>query len=335
VTPSVIFRTVASRAQGLAFRASGAFGAFGAGQPTARVLGVVAVLLTFASGASDVASFTRLGNVFTSVMTGNMAVFGLSLARGSLSLALHTLLAVCGYVLGVAAGTRLLWFRAKPGTRDRASGDAERGDDGRGDGWPPHLRLALAAEFALYLGVLIGWEATGAQPSGVPQYVLLALAAGAMGIQSAAVNQMGLGNVSTTYLTGTLTGLVSAIARRDGNPVGWRRQSVLLGLLAGATLAGLCVAYAAAVVPLLPLLMIGTTAVLLSRRPLRASGHASAPPAGATRWLAGAPGPIGLVRWRIRTNRTGRAERASGRARVRERGSESEGQRARVRECGR
>jgi uncharacterized membrane protein YoaK (UPF0700 family) len=263
VTPSVIFRTVASRSQGLALRA---FVEFGAGRPTARALGVVAVLLTFASGASDVASFTRLGNVFTSVMTGNMAVFGLSLARGSLSLALHTLLAVCGYVLGVVAGTRLLWFRAKPGTRDRGSGDAGRGDD-----WP-RLRLALAAEFVLYLGVLIGWEATGAQPSGVPQYVLLALAAGAMGIQSAAVNQMGLGNVSTTYLTGTLTGLVSAIARRDSKPVGWRRQSVLLGLLAGATLAGLCVAYAAAVVPLLPLLMIGTTAVLLSRRPLRAFG---------------------------------------------------------------
>jgi uncharacterized membrane protein YoaK (UPF0700 family) len=85
-----------------------------------------------------------------------------------------------------------------------------------------------------------------------------------MGIQSAAVNQMGLRDVSTTYLTGTLTGLVSAIARRDGKPVGWRRQFVLLSLLAGATASGLCVANAPAVVPFLPLLAIGTTTALLT-----------------------------------------------------------------------
>ena len=44
-----------------------------------RTMTVIAVLLTFASGASDVTSFTRLGNVFTSVMTGNITVFGLPL----------------------------------------------------------------------------------------------------------------------------------------------------------------------------------------------------------------------------------------------------------------
>jgi len=261
----VIFRTAVSRTRGLAARVLG-----DTGRPAARVLGVIAVLLTFASGASDVASFTRLGSVFTSVMTGNMAVFGLSLAQGSLSLALHTLLAVCGYVLGVAAGTRLLWFRASS-TPDAGTRASDAGDSG----WPPRMRLALATEFTLYLGVLIGWETTGARPSGVPQYVLLVLAASAMGIQSAAVNQMGLGNVSTTYLTGTLTGLVSAIARRDGKPIGWRRQSVLLGLLAGATLSGLCVAYADAIVPLLPLLMIGAATILLgTREPLHAFGRA-------------------------------------------------------------
>jgi uncharacterized membrane protein YoaK (UPF0700 family) len=217
---------------------------------------VIAVLLTFASGASDVASFTRLGNVFTSVMTGNIAVFGLSLARGSVSLALHTLLAVCGYVLGVAVGTRLMWLRSR--IRSGADGDG----DGDGD-WPPHLRLSLLVEFALYAGVVAGWEATGSRPSGVAQYALLIIAACAMGTQSATVSQMGLGNVSTTYLTGTLSGLVSAIARRDGKPVGWRSQSVLLGLLAGATASGLCVANVAALAPVLPLLAIGTAITIL------------------------------------------------------------------------
>jgi len=228
-------------------------------RPSPRVLGVIAVVLTFASGASDVASFTRLGGVFTSVMTGNMAVFGLALARGSLSLALHTLLAVCGYVLGVAAGTRLAWFHA---------------GQGAGQERPPHLTLTLVLECLLYAGVAAGWEATGAQPSGATQYTLLVMAACAMGIQSAAVRQMGIGNVSTTYLTGTLTDLVSALVRRDGKPVGWRRQSVLLGLLTGATFAGLCVAYAATVTPLLPLAAISTATALESGRlPRRGTVH--------------------------------------------------------------
>ncbi|MGH3171767.1 MAG: YoaK family protein [Trebonia sp.] len=228
------------------------------GRPAPRALGVIAVLLTFASGASDVASFTRLGNVFTSVMTGNMAVFGLSLARGSLSLALHTLLAVCGYVLGVGTGIRLVWFRAQPGTVPSTGGGARSGD-----GWPPRLRLTLLAECVLYTGVVIGWELTGSRPAGVAQYVLLVIAACGMGIQSAATNEMGLGNVSTTYLTGTLTGLVSAIARRNGQPVGWRRQSVLLGLLAGAALCGLCIANTPAFAPLLPLAAVSAATAIL------------------------------------------------------------------------
>lgn len=236
------------------------------------MLGVIAVLLTFASGASDVASFTRLGNVFTSVMTGNLAVFGLSLARGSMSLALHTLLAVCGYVVGVTVGTRIAWLRA-----GRAEAGPRRdAEPGAGAEWdagkqaPPHLTVEFVVELLLYAGVVIGWEAAGSRPSGAAQYALLAMAACAMGIQSAAVNQMGLGNLSTTYMTGTLTGLVSDLVRRDGKPVGWRRQAALLGLLGGASLAGVCVANAAAVTPLLPLLAAGAATALYSgRRPPR------------------------------------------------------------------
>jgi uncharacterized membrane protein YoaK (UPF0700 family) len=215
---------------------------------------VIAVLLTFASGASDVASFTRLGGVFTSVMTGNITVFGLSLARGSVSLAAHTAVAFGGYVAGVAAGTQLAWHHAE--RRAPAPAAAAPGGD-----WPPHMTLTLLAEIALMAGVVVGWELTGSKPAGADQYVILVVAACAMGIQSAAVNQMGLGNVSTTFLTGTLTGLVSAIARPDGKRAGLRRPGVLLGLLIGAVLAGVFVANVPAVVPLLPLAAV--TAVVL------------------------------------------------------------------------
>lgn len=217
----------------------------------------IAMLLTFASGASDVASFTKLGNVFTSVMTGNITVFGLSLARGSASLAMHTALAVAGYAAGVAAGTLIGRFRtARTPDKSPANPDGER--------WPAHMTLTLTAELALLAGVLIGWEVTGSKPADAAQYVILAVAACAMGIQSAAVVQLGLGNVSTTYLTGTLTGLVSEIFRPD-TKVGWRRPGVLAGLLAGASLAGVLVANAAWVVPCLPLLGVTAATVLGAR----------------------------------------------------------------------
>ena len=123
------------------------------------------------------------------------------------------------------------------------------------------MTLTLLTELTLLVGVLTGWELTGTRPAGAAQFVILAAAACAMGIQSAAVNQMGLGNVSTTFLTGTLTGLVSAIAR-PGSKLGARRAGVLAGLVAGALLAGLLGATAAAAVPVLPLLGVATALTL-------------------------------------------------------------------------
>ena len=125
---------------------------------------MIAMLLTFASGASDVASFTRLGGVFTSVMTGNMVVFGLSLARGSVLLAAHTVAAVAGYVLGVGIGTRIAWHHAT--RRPRAAGRKE---------WPPHITLVLLTEFALFAGVIIGYAVIGITVLFLIGYVLFFL----------------------------------------------------------------------------------------------------------------------------------------------------------------
>jgi len=216
---------------------------------------VIAVLLTFGSGAMDVASFTRLGNVFSSVMTGNIVLFGLSLAKGSVSLATHTAAAVGGYVIGVAVGTRVAWFHARRASFTEPSDSP----------WPPHVTMALLLEFLLMAGVTIGWEVTGSRPAGGAQFVILVISASAMGIQSSAVMDMGLKEVSTTFLTGTLTGLVGAIVSPDGRRLGLRRPGVLVGLVAGAALAGLLVYYVPDLVPALPLGAIATVIVLGSR----------------------------------------------------------------------
>jgi uncharacterized membrane protein YoaK (UPF0700 family) len=222
----------------------------------------IAVALTFASGAMDVASFTRLGTVFTSVMTGNIVLWGLAAARGSLTLASHTAVAIAGYVAGVAAGSRIA-----VGARKGRDGEAPDGDTRAGEGgaWPIHVTWALLAELALLGGFAAGWEITAAAPGGWVQFCLLAVAAAGMGVQSSAVKNMGLTEVSTTYLTGTLTGLVSSlVSPGPPAPDRWRRLGVLLGLAAGASLTGLLVATAPDGVPALPLAALITAVVLAS-----------------------------------------------------------------------
>src|SRR6516162_5422408 len=86
-------------------------------RPRDQILTLIAIALTFGSGAADVTSFTRLGEVFTSVMTGNIVLWGLATARGSVTLFSHTAVAIAGYILGVAAGTWIAY-----GAKKRPSG---------------------------------------------------------------------------------------------------------------------------------------------------------------------------------------------------------------------
>jgi uncharacterized membrane protein YoaK (UPF0700 family) len=243
-----------------------------------RILTVIAIALTFASGAADVACFTRLGGVFASVMTGNIVLWGLAAARGSATLASHTTVSIAGYITGVACGTWIghgvktasVAVKGTPSESDAdpdpasAAGFSAAGSDAAGDGGvlPSHVLGVLLAELTLLAGFTVGWEVSGARPAGWAQFGLLATLAAAMGMQSFAVNNMGLTEVATTYLTGTLTGLVSSLASPGKRtPNAGRRFGVLIGLVAGASLSGLLVATAADAVPALPLAALITTIV--------------------------------------------------------------------------
>jgi len=232
-------------------------------RPREQILTLIAIALTFGSGATDVASFTRLGGVFTSVMTGNIVLGGLAVAQRSLSLASHTAVSIAGYIAGVAGGTWIAhgFKRASPVKPDD--------DQGRASVLPAHVNWTLFAELVLLAGLAVGWEITGTRPAGWAQYCLLAVTAAAMGMQASAVQEMGLTNVSTTFLTGTLTALVSSlVSPGKETQYGLRRFGVLIGLAVGAGLCGLLVATGAAGVPALPLAALVTTLVLAAP-PLR------------------------------------------------------------------
>jgi uncharacterized membrane protein YoaK (UPF0700 family) len=126
---------------------------------------VLAAALAFASGATDIASFTQLGEVFCSVMTGNLVLLGLATARVSGELAAHTAVAFAGYLAGAALGSRV--------------GGRSHRDDVL---WPAPVTATLLVELLAFAGFTVGWELTDSHPTGAGQLGLLAVAALAMGL---------------------------------------------------------------------------------------------------------------------------------------------------------
>lgn len=208
-------------------------------------------VLAIATGALDAISFLGLGGVFTSVMTANMVLLGLSAGRQDAALALHAGVALAGFVIGGLAASR---FAGTPGEPAPA--------------WPGRVTVALAAEAALLAAVTAGWEAAAGLPRGAHQLILVAAAAIAMGIQSGAVRALGVPGLSTTYLTGTLTAVLGDLAAGRGPASLRRRISLLLMLVAGAAVSGILVAQAPRLAPLVPLallLAVIMTAAISSR----------------------------------------------------------------------
>jgi uncharacterized membrane protein YoaK (UPF0700 family) len=90
--------------------------------------------------------------------------------------------------------------------------------------------------------------------------VLLALVSVSMGMQGAAVRQ--LGQMSTTYLTGTLTGIVAVLTTRQ-KPEGLARSlGVFVALIVGALIAATVTAHAPGWLPLVVLLPLTVVLVV-------------------------------------------------------------------------
>jgi uncharacterized membrane protein YoaK (UPF0700 family) len=183
-----------------------------------RVRDSLAVALTLVTGATDAIGFTRLGGVFTSVMTGNMVLLGVSAGKRDSSLALHTGAAFAGYVVGSLLGARLA---GQPTSRQTP--------------WPRRVTTALGVELVTFLVFAVWWELTSGRPGADTTYVLLGINALALGIQSSAVLRLGIDGLSTTYLTGTLTQLMAAFANRTKHP-STRSVAILIGIVCGAAL---------------------------------------------------------------------------------------------------
>lgn len=207
-------------------------------------------LLTFTSGGIDVVTLMVIGGSFTSVITGNLVFIGRAIGTSSLSPALHAIMAVAGYVAGVAVGSRL---------RQLLSRRAPQAP------WPRSATQVLAVEWVVLAALNVAWICYHAAPPAAASDVLLVVAALALGMQGAAARSI-KGNPSTTYMTGALTTLVEALStggRRTADP------SIAVGLLclvAGGACSAVLVEHASQAALLPPLAALGLVVVIMLGR---------------------------------------------------------------------
>ena len=206
-------------------------------------------LLAVTTGATDATAFERLGHVFASAITGNLVLVGVGGARPAGRLALFAGCALGGSVLGVLLAAPR---RAQDSSNRRF--------------WPRSTNLSLGAELLLLIAFAVAWEIDGYTPARAAQLAMLALCATAMGVQSSALRRMG--QISTTYLTSALTGVVESIKARRWTPTQARGLGTMLFALGGAAAATAVIGQAHAWLPLLQLLPL-TIVELASLRLIR------------------------------------------------------------------
>ena len=199
------------------------------------------IVLTFAAGAVDALSYVGLGRVFTANMTGNIVLLGVAAGEGAGTEVLRSASALVGFVLGLWTGFRMV----------------RRGRRG--------CLVTLVAELVLLLALAAGWAAHLR-----PEPLVIA-AALAMGLQTAfAQRGLGVPGLTSTYVTGTLTGLLGHLAElgRPGTDE-VRRTAVIVALAVGAAVAAVLLRRWPDFAPILPVVCVAVVLVLMLYEPRR------------------------------------------------------------------
>jgi uncharacterized membrane protein YoaK (UPF0700 family) len=208
-------------------------------------------LLAFASGSIDVVTLMVIGGSFTSVITGNLIFIGRAIGTQSLSPALHAVMAVAGYMAGVAVGSRLRQALSRGAPQQAA--------------WPRSATQVLAVEWVVLAALNVAWICYHAAPPPAAADVLLVVAAVALGMQGAAARSI-KGNPSTTYMTGALTTLVEALSTGGRRTADASIAVGLLCLIAGAACSAVLVVHASPAALLPPLASLALVVVIMLGR---------------------------------------------------------------------
>ena len=200
----------------------------------------VLVLTVFTAGLVDVLSFAKLGAIFTSAMTGNLALLGFYAATGAVHSAIKSLSALVGFIVGCAVGM----IQSRHAT-DRVA-----------------VRRILALETLTIVVCAIGSLQPSLSARSDFMQVEILLLAFAMGLQSIVGARLKQTNV---VFTTTLIKIVSAAigSTREQSSAGERQRdtAVVIAYLIGALTAGATIATHFTAALVIPVLAIGTAFV--------------------------------------------------------------------------
>jgi len=173
-------------------------------------------LLAVTAGSADGWSYFGLGHAFVANMTGNTVFLGMSIFQKHGD-PLHFFISLACYAAGVITGSLL--------TRNiSAASDS--------DLWPRAVSRTLLLEALLLLLAEAGWISARMHihltlSSGflsIPLDLLLGTVAFAIGLQSAAMLQLKIPGIVTTYISGTWTSLMNGLVRIKRRPPTQERQ---------------------------------------------------------------------------------------------------------------
>jgi uncharacterized membrane protein YoaK (UPF0700 family) len=191
---------------------------------------VLAVVLAAVAGFVDAHVYLFVVPVFVANQSGNLIGLGMATGQEDWHTVISTVVAIVAFVSGVLGATTLL------------RRDAEAGRSGR-------IHVLLAIEAAVLLVLAIGLAIVDPRLSRgwrLVDIVVIVLAAGAMGVQSASIRSVGTISVTTTYGTGALVRIGEEAAApfpTGGKPADPLRMQtiavvliVLVGYVGGAAL---------------------------------------------------------------------------------------------------
>ncbi|MDN8589397.1 YoaK family protein [Paenibacillus sp. 11B] len=145
------------------------------------------LLLCLSAGMVDVIGYLGLGHVLTANMTGNIVLLGIAIARAQEFVVLRALLALIGFIAGNAIAAHMI---GRVQTKN---------------GWSSQVTTVFTVESILLLLFAIAMISPYSEQL---SYLLIAILAAAMGMQTTAARRIGIAGISTTVLTNNLAAVV-------------------------------------------------------------------------------------------------------------------------------
>ena len=169
--------------------------------------------LTFSTGVVDAVGYLGLDRVFTGNMTGNVVILGMALLGSDNLPIIGPVIALVCFMVGAAAGGRIL--RPVPA------------------GWTRLSTSIFAGVGVVLAAAAIALFVAGAHPVQSLQWTVTGMLGLAMGAQAATARHIAVKDVTTVVVTSTLAGLAADSVFGGGKRQPWARRAgavVLIGL---------------------------------------------------------------------------------------------------------